>query len=75
MGESFWQNNSLVTHILFDLQPIMIFSPVANFGTHPLGRGRFGRSGRPYLGFGLGQDNFWYDGTADFDIFSICESY
>ena len=36
MGESFWQNNSLVTHIHFDLQPIMIFSPVANFGTHPL---------------------------------------
>ena len=22
MGESFWQNNSLVTHILFELQPI-----------------------------------------------------
>ena len=36
MGESFWQNNSLVTHILFELQPIMIFSPVANFEHHPL---------------------------------------
>ena len=32
MGESFWQNNSLVTHILFELQSIIIFSPVANFG-------------------------------------------
>ena len=38
MGESFWQNNSLITHILFELQSIMIFSPVANFGHHPLGR-------------------------------------
>ena len=36
MGESFWQNNSLVTHIFFELQPIMVFSPVANFGHHPL---------------------------------------
>ena len=36
MGESFWQNNSLVTHILFELQPIMISCPVANFGNHPL---------------------------------------
>ena len=36
MGESFWQNNSLVTHILFELQPIIIFSPVANFGYHSL---------------------------------------
>ena len=24
MGESFWQNNSLFTHIIFELQPIMI---------------------------------------------------
>ena len=36
MGESFWQNNSLVTHILFELQPTMILSSVANFGHHPL---------------------------------------
>ena len=36
MGKSFGKNNSLVTHILFELQPIMIFSPVANFGHHPL---------------------------------------
>ena len=34
--ESFWQNNSLVTHILFELQPIIIFSPVANFGDQSL---------------------------------------
>ena len=32
LRESFWQNNSLVTHILFELKPIIIFSPVANFG-------------------------------------------
>ena len=35
MGESFWQNNSLVTHILFELQPTMIFwaSPsTVNYG-------------------------------------------
>ena len=34
--ETFWQNNSLVTHILFELKPIMIFSPVVDFGHHPL---------------------------------------
>ena len=28
MRESFWQNNSPVTYILFELQPIIIFSPV-----------------------------------------------
>ena len=28
--------DSLITHILFELQPIMVFSPVANFGHHPL---------------------------------------
>jgi hypothetical protein len=36
MRGSFWHKNSLITHILFELQPIMIFSPVANFGHHPL---------------------------------------
>ena len=36
MGESFWQNNRLVNHMLFELYLIMIFSPVANFGDHPL---------------------------------------
>ena len=36
LGESFLQNNSLVTHILFELQPIIIFSPVANFGDQSL---------------------------------------
>ena len=36
MGETFYQNNSLVTHILFELQSIIIFSPVANFGDQSL---------------------------------------
>ena len=36
IGESFWQNNSLVTHILFELCLIWYINPVANFGTHPL---------------------------------------
>jgi hypothetical protein len=36
MGELIWQNNSLVTHILFELQPIIIFSPVANFGNQSI---------------------------------------
>jgi hypothetical protein len=36
MGESFWQKTSLVTDILFELQPIIIFSPVANFGDQSL---------------------------------------
>ena len=36
MRGSFWHKDSLITHILFELQPIMIFSPVANFGHHPL---------------------------------------
>ena len=33
---SFWHKDSLITHIVFELQPVMIFSPVANFGHHPL---------------------------------------
>ena len=37
MRGSFWYKDSLITLILFELQPIMIFSPVANFGHHPLG--------------------------------------
>ena len=32
MRGSFWQKNNLITHILFELQPIVIFSTVANFG-------------------------------------------
>ena len=32
MRRSFWQKDSLITHLLFELQPINIFSPVANFG-------------------------------------------
>ena len=36
MRESFWQNNSLVAHIIFELQPIIIFSPGANFGDQSL---------------------------------------
>ena len=35
MRESFWQKDSLITHILYELQPIIIFSPVANFGDQP----------------------------------------
>ena len=31
MGETFWQKDSLVNHILFELWLIMIFRPVANF--------------------------------------------
>ena len=31
IGGSFWQKDSLITHILFELWLIMIFSPVANF--------------------------------------------
>ena len=36
MGKSIWQNNSLVTHILFELQPIIISSLVANFGNQSI---------------------------------------
>ena len=36
MRRSFWQNDCLITHILFELQPIVIFSPVANFGDQSL---------------------------------------
>ena len=36
-----WQKDNLITHILFELQPIIRFSPVAvNFGDQPLGRYR-----------------------------------
>ena len=36
-GGSFWQKDSFVTLILFELHmPLMIFSPVTNFGDHPL---------------------------------------
>ena len=38
MVESFWQNNSLVTHILSELQSFIILSPVANFGDQSLHR-------------------------------------
>jgi hypothetical protein len=47
MGESFWQNNSMVTHILFELQPIIIFSPVANFGDQSLGLQRVFQHDQP----------------------------
>ena len=36
MRKSFWQKDSLITHILFELQPIIIYSPVANFGDQSL---------------------------------------
>ena len=36
MRESFWEKDSLITHILFELQSIFIFSPVANFGNQSL---------------------------------------
>ena len=36
VGESFWQKDSLITHILFEHMPIMIYSPVANLMHHPL---------------------------------------
>ena len=36
MRGSFWEKDSLITHILFELQPIFIFSPVANFGNQSL---------------------------------------
>ena len=32
----FWQKDSFITHTLFELQPIIIFSPVANFGDQSL---------------------------------------
>ena len=36
MWESFWQKDSLITYILFELCLIWYISPVANFGNHPL---------------------------------------
>ena len=36
MGESFWQKDSLITHLLFELWLIMIFNPVANFAQQSL---------------------------------------
>ena len=36
MGESFWQKDSLITHILFELWLIMLFRPVANFAQQSL---------------------------------------
>ena len=37
MGKSFWQKDSLITHILFELgMPILIFSPVYLLMRHPL---------------------------------------
>ena len=33
---SFWKKDSLITDIIFELQPIIIFSPVANFGDQSL---------------------------------------
>ena len=36
VGKSFWQKDSLIPHILFELWQIMIFSPVANFAQQSL---------------------------------------
>ena len=36
MRGSFWQKDSLITHFLFELRPIIIFIPVANFGDQSL---------------------------------------
>ena len=36
MKGTFWPKDSLITDILFELQPIIIFSPVANFGDQSL---------------------------------------
>ena len=36
MGGSFWQKDSLTTHILFELCLVMILSPVSNLMHHPL---------------------------------------
>ena len=36
LGGSFWQKDSLITHILFELWLIMIFSPVVNFAQQAL---------------------------------------
>ena len=36
MGESFWQKDSLITHILFELWLILIFSPVEKFAQQSL---------------------------------------
>ena len=36
MGETFWQNDSLITHKLFELWLIMRFRPVANFAQQSL---------------------------------------
>ena len=36
IGGSFWQKNSLITIMLFELCLFMIFSPVANLMHHPL---------------------------------------
>ena len=36
MRGSFWQKNSFITDILFELKPIIIFSPVANFGNQSI---------------------------------------
>ena len=36
MRETFWRKDSLINDILFELQPIIIFSPVANLGDQSL---------------------------------------
>ena len=36
MGGSFWKKDSLITTIVFEQWLIMLSSPVANFGNHPL---------------------------------------
>ena len=36
ISKSFWKKDSLITHILSELWLIMILSPVATFGHHPL---------------------------------------
>ena len=68
MGGSFWQKNSLITLILFELQPIIIFSSGANFGHHPLCKYTYiscGESGNEF------PDNFEF--TTEEGVFVLLE--
>ena len=60
MRESFWQNNRMVTHMLFDLCLSKHFSPVADFGDQSLEQ----------LEFILGFRNMQEKLLANYQLFS-----
>ena len=64
IGGSFWQKDSLITFMIFELCLFMIFSPVANFGHHPLSVRFLGIDKRVCL---IGQSMYFFSRVKTLD--------